>query len=160
MRLEASKARIWFWFPCCMQFCEKWLEKISDVTLAKLFPKVQCSSSSGIAALLSLCHGQGVWRKRSSLPPVCVQRGWHLQITWKLMGSWRVSLDSLKESGVLPSPCTSHIFSLYVRGFQAQGSWQCQLWRQAESEGCSHLPLLVVGRNLQAVCSFSWWVQA
>lgn len=52
---------------------------------------------------------------------MCVQRGdsckWH--------GSRRVSLHSLKEGGVLPSPRTSHIFSLYVGGFQAQVNWQC-----------------------------------
>lgn len=72
------------------------------------------------------------------------------------MGSRRVSLDSLKEE-VLPSPCASHRFSLYVRGFQAQVSWQCHSYGigQKVRDGlCIHLPLSVVGRDLQALCSF------
>lgn len=160
MRLEASTAHICFWLPCCMQLCEKWLEEISDVTLAKVFPKVKCSNSSGTASLLTLRHGQEDCRKTSSLPHV-VQRGWHLQMAWRLMGSRRVSLDSLEEGGVLWSPCASHAFSLYVRGFQAQVSCQCHSCGvgQLVKDGLQHLPLSVVGRNLQAVL-FSWWVEA
>lgn len=155
MRLEASTAHIWFWFPCCIQLCEKWLEEMSDVTLAKVFPKVKCSNSLGTADVLTLHHGQGDCRSRSSLPHVCA-KGWHLQMAWRLMGSRRVSLHFLKEGGVLPSPRASHIFSLYVGGFQAQVNWQCHSCGvgQKVKDGLQPPSSFTGGRILQAVCSF------
>lgn len=43
------------------------------MTLAKVFPKVKCSNSSGTAGLLALRHGEGDCRKRSSFPHVCAK---------------------------------------------------------------------------------------
>lgn len=85
------------------------------MTLAKLFPKVQCSSSLGIAALLSLCNGQGVWRERSSLPRVCakgVTFANDMKADGKLEGQSR--LPERRWSVAKPM-CISHFFSLCQR---------------------------------------------
>lgn len=124
MRLEASTAHICFWFPCCIQLCEKWLEEISDMTQ----PRSSLRWSAPIPQELLVCSPfamdkETVGRDHPLL--VCMQRRWHLQIAWRLMGSGRVSLDSLEEGGALPSSCASHVFSPNVRGCPAQVSWQC-----------------------------------
>lgn len=78
---------------------------------------------------------------RDPLFLVYVQRGWHLQMTWRLMGSWRVSLDSLKEGGVLPSPRASHIFPFMSEDFKAKeaGSASCGVGQKAKDAATSPL---------------------
>lgn len=127
---------------------------------------MKCSTSLGIAGiqqiagLLTLCRGQGDCRNRPSLSHVCAKE-WHLQMTWRLMGSRRVSVDSLK-AGVLPSPCTSHIFSLYVRGFQPKYSGTVRVvalgrrWRM----GWATFPSQWWEGTYRLFAPFSWWVEA
>lgn len=93
---------------------------------------------------------------------MCVQRGWHLQMAWRLMGSRRASLDSLKKGGVLPSPCASHIFSLHQRISSPRKLAVSQLWRWAESEGraASTFPSRWWEGTYRLFALLSWWVEA
>lgn len=128
------------------------------MTLAKVFPKVKCSSS-GIAGLLALHHGQGDCRKRSSLHHVCA-KGVTFANDMKADGSRRASLDSLKGGEVLPSPCASHFFNPYARGFQAQVSWQCQCRAECEGWAAATFPSRWWEGTYGLFALFSWCVEA
>lgn len=124
------------------------------MTLAKVFPKVKCSNSSGIASLLTLRHGQGDCRKTSSLPRVCAKR---------LTSANSMKADGKQEGqsglpgrrwSVAKAMCISCFFSLCQRIPSPSKLAVSQLWRWAEGEGWAAAPSPLGGGKEPTGCSF------